>query len=125
MPSAFGSRRATELPDLKVLARISLDIAILRIYKMYIHRRGVISSQEFGIENDPPVLEIGDSLPERNQRALATLALDFEQVASAIILDRNNSADPVPVTVGYRQTDQVGVIIFAFLEGRQRRAVDL
>ncbi len=49
--------------------------------------------------------------------------LDLEQVAGAVILDRDHGADGRPLPVHRRQADQVGVIIFARLERRQGRAV--
>ena len=55
---------------------------------------------------------------------LAALAFDFEQVARAIILDGGNDADGSSFAVFGGQSDQVGVIIFALLERRQRGTVD-
>ena len=64
------------------------------------------------------VRQVGDSALNGISE-LAALALDLEQVAGAVILDRDDlptgcRRDP------RRESDQVGVIIFAVLERRQR-----
>ena len=78
------------------------------------------------VEDDPAVLEIGDSrLGTGSASACRPRSLDLEQVAGAVILDGDDRADGLPVAVERRQADQVGVIIFALFERRQRRAIDL
>ena len=62
---------------------------------------------------------------ERDQRALAVRPLDLEQVAGAEILDRDDRAERLARLIDAGQPDQVGVIIFALFERRQRVAVDL
>ena len=68
-------------------------------------RRGQLG-EEFGVEHDPPVDEVGDPVAERDQRR-AALSLDFEQVAGAEILDRDDGSDRSPVVIEARQADQV------------------
>src|SRR5205807_9787702 len=92
---------------------------------MYIHQRGFDSSQERGVEDDPAPNQVSNSLFQRDQRALAAFELDFEQVAGAVILDRDDGANYPAILVLGAQSDQIGVIIFAFLERREGRAVDL
>ena len=65
----------------------------------------------------PSLNGISDRLP--------LVLLDLEQVAGAVILDRDDSADAVPVEIDCRQADQVGMIIFALFERRQSGAIDL
>ena len=65
-------------------------------------------------------------MPARNgiSCALAARHLDLEQVAGAVILDRDDGSDRAPVAIDAGQADEVGVIIFALVERRQRGAVD-
>ena len=65
----------------------------------------------------PGLNGISDRLPSSR--------LDLEQVAGAVILDRDDCADAHSRRGRRRQADQIGVIIFALLERRQRGAVDL
>src|SRR4249919_977966 len=83
-----------------------------------------ILSEEFAIENDAAVVEIGDARLERDQRFAPIGQLDLEQVAGAVIFDRCNRPDSRPFQIDARQADDVGVIIFALAKRGQRRAVD-
>ena len=56
-------------------------------FRLWRLQRNERLGQELGVEDDAPVLEIGDAALERNQRALAVRELDLEQVARAIIFD--------------------------------------
>ena len=49
--------------------------------------------EELRIEDDALVLEIGDAGLERDQRRLPPSRFDLEQVAGAVILDRDDCAD--------------------------------
>ena len=73
----------------------------------------------------PPMvsIQIGNGGPERDQRSLAVLKLDLEQVAGAEVLDRDHRAHMAALAIDGGKADQVGVVIFAFLERRQRGAV--
>ena len=82
-------------------------------------------SEELGIDNDPAALKIGDTLAERDQRAFPAFCLDFEEVARAVILDRRNPSDLNPVAIYRRHSNQIDVIIFAFLKRGQFGAIDL
>ena len=81
--------------------------------------------EKFRVEDDPTIDQIGDARPERNQRALAIVDLDLEQVSRAVILDGDHRADGMPGSVDRRQSDEVGMIIFARVQRRQRGPVDL
>src|SRR4029079_3113746 len=80
--------------------------------------------EEFRIEDDASVLEIGDPAPERDERTLAAGILDLEQVSGPVILNRDNGAELTAFTVEAREADEVGVIIFTLFEGRQGRSLD-
>lgn len=81
--------------------------------------------QELAIEDDPSILEIGNAGTKWDERPPSFQILDLEQVASSIIFDRNDRADGFPAAIDGWKSDEVGVIIFAFGERRQVRAVDL
>src|SRR5690348_6604956 len=82
-------------------------------------------SEELGIDHDPPAVQIGDAGFERDQQAPAVRAFNLEQVSGAVIFDTGNRANDLPLAVDRAQADEIGVIIFPFIERRQRRAVDL
>jgi hypothetical protein len=81
--------------------------------------------EELRVHDDTAVLQIGDAVLERDQRPLAIRKLDLEQVARAVILHRCDLPDGTAFAIGRREADQVGVIIFTFIERRQRGAIDL
>ena len=77
--------------------------------------------EEGRVDDDPAVLEIGDAVAERDHGALAVGPLDLEDVAGAEILDRDDGAERLAVRAFAGQADQVGMIIFALVQRRQRR----
>ena len=60
--------------------------------------------------------------PHRHHEALAVGPFDLDHVARAEILDRDDRAERLAVGRDRRQAEQVGVIIFALAERRQRGA---
>jgi hypothetical protein len=70
-------------------------------------------------------LKVRDAGAERDQRPPAAVNLDFQQVARAVILDRDDDPDRLTVAIDRGKAEQVDVIIFALVERGQRVAVDL
>src|SRR6185437_1689380 len=81
--------------------------------------------EELGIDDHPAVLQLRDSPFERDERPRAAGRFDLEQVAGAVIFNRDDFPQDIPRCIDSRQPDDVGVIIFALFERRQRRARDL
>ena len=82
--------------------------------------------EELRVEDDPAVLKIGNA---RLETGSASACRPRASISSRSPAPKFSTATTVPdrvaVRVHRRQADQVGVIIFALLERRQRRAVDL
>src|SRR3546814_4185815 len=58
----------------------------------------------------------------RHHEAAAVRPFDLDHVARAVIVDRDDMAKVFPRGGGAWQADQVGMIIFALAERRQRRS---
>src|SRR4051812_11414575 len=82
------------------------------------------SGEEFRVDDDAAADQVRDSRPERNHGPPPVGLLDLQDVARAEILDRDDPPQRLARRALAGEADQVGVIIFAFLQRRQRRAGD-
>ena len=79
-------------------------------------------SQEGRVGDYPALFQVGDAGAEGDEGALAAGPFDLEQVAGAEILDRDDDAERRAGRILAREADEIGMVIFALVKGRQRRA---
>jgi hypothetical protein len=72
--------------------------------------------EELRVEDNSALLQVCNPVPEWNERALAVLTLDFEEIAGTVILDCNDGPDWSAILVDCSKTDQVGVVIFTLFK---------